>query len=103
MEALEAVRASGGLFLSVSDDEALAAQLKFSRGEGLYIEPSTGVVPAAIDQLLASGQIRPDETVVALICGGGFRENFLTLERRPLAKQMVTAHELADTLVRFAR
>lgn len=99
MEALEAVRASGGLFLSVTDDEALDAQLKFSRGEGLYIEPSTGVVPAALDHLLASGQIRPDETVVALVCGGGSRENFVTLERRPLQKQTISADQLTSTLI----
>lgn len=102
MEALEAVRASGGLFLSVTDEEALDAQLSFSRGEGLYIEPSTGVVPAALDRLLAAGQIRPDETVVALICGGGFRETFLTLERRPLQSRLIQVDALAQVLVETA-
>lgn len=102
MEALDAVRASGGLFLSVTDEEALDAQLRFSRGEGLYIEPSTGVVPAALERLLAEGQTRPDETVVALICGGGFRETFLTLERRPLQSRLIQADELAQVLVELA-
>jgi threonine synthase len=102
MEALDAVRASGGLFLSVTDEEALDAQLRFSRSEGLYIEPSSGVAPAALDQLLAEGRIRPDETVVMLLCGGGFRENFLTLERRPLQKQIISAMALEDELVRVA-
>jgi threonine synthase len=99
MEALEAVRASGGLFLSVTDQEALDAQLAFSRGEGLYIEPSTGVVPAALERLLATGQIRPDETTVALICGGGFRETFLTLEHRPLQSRLIQAGHLAEELL----
>lgn len=98
MEALDAVRASGGLFTSVTDDEALDAQLKFSRGEGLYIEPSTGVVPAAIDQLLANGQIRADETVIALVCGGGFRETFVNVEQRPLTRQTIDPAALAATL-----
>jgi threonine synthase len=103
MEALEAVRASGGVFLSVTDNEALDAQLQFSRNEGLYIEPSTGVVPAALDRLLAEGRIRPDETVVALICGGGFRENFVTLERRPLRKHTIDGGKLAEMLLNIAR
>jgi threonine synthase len=103
MEALAAVRASGGLFLSVTDDEALDAQLQFSRREGLYIEPSTGVVPAALERLLAAGHIRPDETVVALVCGGGFRETFLTLERRPLQSRLIPANALAQVLVEIAK
>lgn len=102
MEALEAVRASGGLFLSVTDEAALDAQLKFSRTEGLYIEPSTGVVPAALDQLLAAGKVRPDETVVALICGGGFRETFVNVEQRPLTTQTIAPSALAEALRRLA-
>jgi threonine synthase len=97
-EALNAVRDSGGIFLSVSDEEALDGQLKFSAYEGLYIEPSSGVVPAALEQLFASGQIRPEETVVALVCGSGFRENFVTLERRPLHKRTINVDELAKVL-----
>ena len=88
---------------SVTDDQALDAQREFSRNEGLYIEPSTGVVPAALDRLLAEGHIHPGETVVALICGGGFRENFVTLERRPLRKQSIDAGELANVLLNIAR
>ncbi len=99
MEALEAVRASGGLFLSVPDEEALDAQLSFSRNEGLYIEPSTGVVPAALNRLLAEGRIQPQETVVALVCGGGFRENFVMLEKRPLQTRSIPASALAQTLL----
>lgn len=102
-EALAAVRAAGGLFLSVSDEQALDAQLHFSASEGLYIEPSSGVVPAALDQLLASGQIQAHETVVALLCGSGFRENFVTLERRPLQKRTVAGAELLEVLIELAK
>ncbi len=102
MEALQAVRASGGLFLSVTDDEALDAQLAFGRNEGLYIEPSTGVVPAALDRLLAEGVITPDETAVALVCGGGFRETFVNLTERPLTKQAIPAHALQEALLQAA-
>jgi threonine synthase len=102
MEALEAVRASGGLFLSIPDEVALDGQLAFSRREGLYIEPSSGVVPAALDRLLAAGKIGGDETVVALICGSGFRENFVMLERRPLQTQTIATNALRDVLVQAA-
>jgi threonine synthase len=102
MEALEAVRASGGLFLSVTDDEALDAQLAFGRREGLYIEPSTGGVPVAVDRLIAAGRIGQGDTVVALICGSGFRETFATLERRPAHRRTIPLDALAETMTRLA-
>ena len=86
----------------MTDDEALDAQLAFGRNEGLYIEPSPGVVPAALDRLLAEGVITPDETAVALVCGGGFRETFVNLTERPLTKQAIPAHALQEALLQAA-
>lgn len=98
MEALEAVRRTHGFFLSVTDEEALAAQQQCGRLEGLYVEPSTGACLAGVDRLLAAGHVAPTETVVALVSGSGFRENFVTMTRRPLQKQTRSPENLATTL-----
>ncbi len=102
MEALEAVRACGGLFLSVTDEEALAAQEACGRQEGLYVEPSTGAALAGAARLLQGGGVRPEETVVVLVSGSGFRENFVTMERRPLEKRTITVQELETVLLAMA-
>jgi threonine synthase len=103
MEALETVRRSGGFFLSVSDEEALIAQQQFGRREGLYMEPSTGACLAGVGRLIESGRIGSQESIVALVSGSGFRENFLTMEYYPLQKQSIVAEELAAALIKAAR
>lgn len=98
MEALEAVRRANGFFVSVTDEEALKAQQQCGLMEGLYIEPSTGACLAGVERLLASGQVAPDATVVALVSGSGFRENFVTMARRPLQKRSIQAAQLPEVL-----
>ena len=99
LEALAAVRTSGGHFLSVTDQEALAAQAKCGRNEGLYVEPSTGACLAGLEKLLASGRVARDESVVAIISGSGFRENFVTMQYLPLQKQTITVDHLTEVLL----
>lgn len=99
MEALEAVRRTNGFFLSVTDEEALAAQQQCGHQEGLYVEPSTGACLAGAARLLATGQVAPTATVVALVSGSGFRENFVTMAKRPLQKQTINPAQLSTTLL----
>ncbi len=72
--ALAAIRGSGGAVVGVSDAEALAGCDRLAREEGLFVEPSSGVVLPALERLLADGGLREGELVVALLCGSGFRE-----------------------------
>jgi threonine synthase len=73
-EALAAVRASGGTVLAISDADALAGCLDLSRRDGIWAEPSSGVVIPALERLVVDGTISAGEVVVALVCGNGFRE-----------------------------
>ena len=98
MEALEAVRESGGYFTSVTDDEALEGVMRVGRHEGLYVEPSTSACITAIDALLEKQSIQPDDVIVALMCGSGFRENFVNIEKLPMDKHTTSLDELAATL-----
>ena len=103
MEALQAVRAAKGFFLSVTDEEAVVAQQELGRKEGLYVEPSTGACLAGVNKLLESGRVDPQDIVVVLVSGSGFRETFVTMERRPLMKHSTTLEELPKVLAEAAQ
>jgi threonine synthase len=73
-EALAAIRESGGTVMTMTDDEALAGMRELGARDGLYVEPSSGVIVAAVRRLVAEGLVAPDGSVVGLACGGGHRE-----------------------------
>lgn len=69
-----AVRESGGRSVSVTDGEALAAVAEIGRADGVFVEPSSAVVWAALQKLEGDGTIGAGERVVMLLSGSGFRE-----------------------------
>lgn len=71
---LRLVRESGGLALSVSDDELRTAMRSLARLEGVYAEP-TGASPiAALPRLVTEGHLPAGARVVCLITGHGFKD-----------------------------
>ena len=98
MEALRSVRSSKGFFVSVTDDEALAAQEACGRREGLFVEPSTGACLAGTTRLMDSGHVRREDVVVTIVSGSGYRETACTMDSRPLRKQSVSLKELSGAL-----
>jgi threonine synthase len=71
--ALDAVRESGGAFGSVSDAEIVEGIRLLARTEGIFAETAGGVTIASLAQLAASGVVRPDERVVAIVSGNGLK------------------------------
>ncbi len=71
--ALDAVRASGGAFAAVTDDEILDAIGLLARTEGIFGETAAGVTVASLAKLAAQGVVRPEEKVVAYITGNGLK------------------------------
>ena len=61
---LRGLRQTGGTAVAVSEDEALAGTAKMAELAGIWGTPEGGACVAAIDRLIDSGWIRPDETVV---------------------------------------
>ena len=102
MEALETIRSSNGFFISVTDEEALSAQEACGRKEGLFVEPSTGACLAGTTRLMDSGRVGPEDVVVAIVSGSGYRETACTMVERPLATQAISIEELSATLSGFA-
>jgi threonine synthase len=68
---LDAVRATGGTAIAVTDDELLAAQTALARDEGIWVCPEGAACFAAVGRLRESGWVSADEDVVVLNTGTG--------------------------------
>ena len=72
--ALEAVRASGGAFVIVSDDEILAAIAALARDATVFAEPAAAAGHAGLEAALRQGVIRNDAEVLLLVTGNGLKD-----------------------------
>ena len=70
---VDAIKASGGAGVTVSDDEIRTAQLSLARDEALYVEPSSAAALAGLRRLRSTGLIGDDERVVLLLTGAGIK------------------------------
>ena len=71
-ELLKAVRGSGGAVVTADDEKTAGALLKLAK-MGLYVEPTSAVAAAAIDELYASGDILPGECAAVLLSSSGLK------------------------------
>jgi threonine synthase len=71
--AVTAIKESGGLALTVSDSEILAAELQIAKLEGVFAEPASSATIAALKKLVGKGVIQGDSSVVCLITGSGLK------------------------------
>jgi threonine synthase len=71
-EVLAALRRARGGVVAVPED-AIAPALRRLGRLGLYVEPTSATVGAALSRLLADGTISPGETTVAVITGHGLK------------------------------
>lgn len=78
-EVLSALRRSGGSIVSVGEDDILKALHRLA-SMGLFVEPTSAMVGASLDQLYASGKIRAGETTVALLSGSGLKATAFVTE-----------------------
>jgi threonine synthase len=70
---LDAVRASGGAALTVSDDDMAEAVRVMGAATGVFAAPEGGAVAAALPLLLARGLVSADDEVVLFITGSGLK------------------------------
>jgi threonine synthase len=69
---LRAIRDSGGTISSVDDRDLIAARDALGRS-GLDVEPTSALVPAGLERLVADGLIRSGEVVLAALTGSGLK------------------------------
>ena len=74
LAAVRAVIESGGVAVTVSDEEILAAIPELARGAGVFAEPAAACAWACTKKLAREGKIKPDERVVCLITGNGLKD-----------------------------
>lgn len=72
--ALSAIRDSEGSLIAVSDAEALKAQKYLASHEGLFVEPSSALAIAALEQLGLKGLKKSACEVVCVETGNGLKD-----------------------------
>jgi threonine synthase len=70
---LEAVRKSGGTAVAVSDAAMLDAGTQLASEEGIFAAPEGAACVAALEQLLASGFLKPADRIVLYNTGTGLK------------------------------
>ena len=70
---LNAVRASGGTAIAVSDAELLDAGIRLAADEGLFVAPEGAACVSALEKLLANGFLKREEKIVIYNTGAGLK------------------------------
>ncbi|HEX3320799.1 MAG TPA: threonine synthase [Terriglobales bacterium] len=81
---LEILRNSGGIALSVPDDEIMQAVRHWGKMEGIFAAPEGAAVLAGYKKLLASEFFSPDDAVVLFNTGTGYKYLDVMESSRPL-------------------
>ena len=70
---LKAVRESGGTAIAVTDEELLEAGVRLAAEEGQFIAPEGAACITALEKLLRSGFLKPEENMVIYNTGAGLK------------------------------
>lgn len=70
---LDALRASGGTAIAVSDSELLDAGAQLASEEGIFAAPEGAACIPALEKLLGSGFLKRDERIVIYNTGSGLK------------------------------
>jgi threonine synthase len=70
---IDALRASGGTAIAVTDEELIAATKEIGAAEGIFCAPEGAACLPALRKLLAAGLVQADERVVLFNTGSGVK------------------------------
>ena len=70
---LDAIRASGGTAIAVSDDELVRAVAEMGRASGIFCAPEGAACLPALRKLIEADQVKEGETVVLFNTGAGVK------------------------------
>lgn len=74
VRAVRAVRETDGAYLTVTDDEILAAIPELARGEALFVEPAASTAYAGLKKAVKQGLVKSNERVVVMLTGNGLKD-----------------------------
>lgn len=92
VKALRAMRDSGGLGLTVSDEEILQAISQLARDTGVFAEPAAAAAYAGFLKLADTGALNSDERVLVMITGNGLKD--ISAARRTTNEPAITKPDL---------
>jgi threonine synthase len=70
---LDAVRSSHGTAIAVSDDELIDAGIQLAADDGLFVAPEGSACLPAVQKLIQSGFLNPEEKIVIYNTGAGLK------------------------------
>src|SRR5215472_576097 len=70
---IDAIKASGGTAVAVSDEELIAAVTEIGAAEGVFCAPEGAACVPALEQLIAAGKVAQNETAVLFNTGSGVK------------------------------
>ncbi|HET6761845.1 MAG TPA: threonine synthase, partial [Gemmatimonadaceae bacterium] len=70
---LDAIRESGGTAIAVTDNELIEGARELARTEGIFAAPESGACVPALRNLLARGEVKPEERVLLFNTGSGIK------------------------------
>ncbi|MBZ4422346.1 threonine synthase [Myxococcus sp. RHSTA-1-4] len=73
-KAVDAVRESGGCFVSVEDAEMLAAQGQLARRTGVFAEPAAAAALAGLVRAVREKRVDPAESATVVVTGHGLKD-----------------------------
>jgi threonine synthase len=97
-QSLRAVRESNGTAVVVSNDEIKVARTALREREGLLVEFSSAMPLAAVQKLVASGDVSSDERIVMLLTSTGLKDPEEMNVHREAPDVEPTLASLADVL-----
>jgi threonine synthase len=74
LKAMAAVVETGGAYITVSDEEILAAIPALARGSGVFAEPAGAASHAGLVKAVEQGLVEADERIVVLNTGSGLKD-----------------------------
>ena len=91
-KAVNAVRECNGAYVSVTDEQIMAAVRETGRLTGVFAEPAAATAVAGIAEAIRLGIISSDASVVAMITGNGLKDTVGAM------KAVGRAHEVSASL-----
>ena len=86
VRAVRAVRETGGAFVTVSDQEILAAMAALGRELAVFAEPAGAAAHAGLVKAVQQGQVEPNAVVVVLNTGNGLKDVKSAMQAVPRAE-----------------
>jgi threonine synthase len=93
VKALRALRDSGGVGVTVSDEEIVRAMARLARESGVFAEPAAAAAYAGFLKLAETGALKSDQRVLVMITGNGLKD--IPAARRAAGEPLTTQPDLA--------